>query len=298
MAGTSANSGARERRPLQPRRPGEIPFGNGDIRIIGGLLPQPTQQFDHEFGLAPYATTYTGYILARNLFEVPVTKKPDGTTEARSACAASSGFRRAAVRTLSKGRRLRFDFTPNTTRPVTVDVFQTSVGRRVLRERLVARFTNRRKAFTWNGRSNGKRRGVADGTLIVRYRMKLSGGKTDDRRFALRRSKGKLAKRPDYYGKATCNVLRAYKLERPAFGGRTNRRLNIAFRLRRSATVGITDYKGKKIVSRIKARSRKKNVTYRVRLGAKNLGRGLPRAAHDHREGQEGAQDVADVAAI
>ena len=101
--------------------------------------------------------------------------------------------------------------------------------------------------------------------------MKLGGGKTDDRRFALRRAKGKLAKRPDYYGKATCNVLSAFKLERPAFGGRTNRPLNIAFRLRRSARSAVTVYRGKKVVSKLGTKSRKRNVTYRVKLGAKNL---------------------------
>ena len=209
---------------------------------------------------------------------------------------ASSGFRRATVKSLSKGRRLRFDFTPNTTRPVTVDVFQTSTGRRVLKERLVARFTNRRKAFTWNGKANGKRK-LSDGTLFVRYRMKLAGGKTDDRRFTLRRSKGRLAKRPDHYGKASCNVLSSFKLERPAFGGRTNRPLNIAFRLRRSASVAVTVYRGKKVVSKLGTKSRKRNVTYRVKLGCQEpQGRRLPRAAHDHREGQEGPEDLADVA--
>ncbi len=48
---------------------GELKMGSGQIRIAGSLLPQPTQQFDHTLGLEPYATTYTGYILVRNLLD-------------------------------------------------------------------------------------------------------------------------------------------------------------------------------------------------------------------------------------
>jgi hypothetical protein len=48
---------------------GEAPVGKGRIRIAGALLPQPTEAYDHQFGLEPYATTYTGYIMARNLLE-------------------------------------------------------------------------------------------------------------------------------------------------------------------------------------------------------------------------------------
>jgi hypothetical protein len=48
---------------------GEAPLGKGDIRIAGALLPQPTEAYDHQFGLEPYSSTYTGYIMARNLLE-------------------------------------------------------------------------------------------------------------------------------------------------------------------------------------------------------------------------------------
>jgi hypothetical protein len=46
---------------------GELPVGAGTIRIAGAVLPQPTQAFDHQLGIEPYAVTYTGYIVARNL---------------------------------------------------------------------------------------------------------------------------------------------------------------------------------------------------------------------------------------
>lgn len=48
---------------------GELELGEGRVRIAGALLPQPTEEFDHTFGLEPYAVTYTGYILMRNLLE-------------------------------------------------------------------------------------------------------------------------------------------------------------------------------------------------------------------------------------
>jgi Zinc carboxypeptidase len=46
---------------------GELKLGKGRVRIIGGLLPQPTQEFDHQEGLEPYAVTYTGYFLVERL---------------------------------------------------------------------------------------------------------------------------------------------------------------------------------------------------------------------------------------
>ncbi|HVE99364.1 MAG TPA: M14 family zinc carboxypeptidase, partial [Mycobacteriales bacterium] len=57
---------------------GEIPLGDGQIRILGSLLPMPTLANDHRFGLADYALTYTGYELARNMFDHV---NPRGTTK-------------------------------------------------------------------------------------------------------------------------------------------------------------------------------------------------------------------------
>ncbi len=67
---TSADSGARDAQAVTSRVTiGEAKVGSGDIRIAGALLPQPTEKFDHQYGLEPYATTYTGYVIARNLLE-------------------------------------------------------------------------------------------------------------------------------------------------------------------------------------------------------------------------------------
>jgi hypothetical protein len=50
---------------------GEMQLGSGTIRIAGGLLPQPSTENDHPLGVEPYALTYSGYILLRNLVAAP-----------------------------------------------------------------------------------------------------------------------------------------------------------------------------------------------------------------------------------
>jgi hypothetical protein len=68
IVGTSADPGARDARAVHDQVAlGEVKLGNGQVRFVGALLPQATEQYDHEFGLEPYAVTYTGYIVFRNL---------------------------------------------------------------------------------------------------------------------------------------------------------------------------------------------------------------------------------------
>jgi Zinc carboxypeptidase len=68
-AGTSADSGDSDAGPVYSQVTlGELKRGKGQIRIAGALLPQPSEEFDHQFGIEPYAVTYTGYIVVRNLF--------------------------------------------------------------------------------------------------------------------------------------------------------------------------------------------------------------------------------------
>jgi hypothetical protein len=72
MVAGSANSGARDAEAVYDRvAVGELSLGQGQIRIIGALLPQPSQAYDHPLGIEPYAVTYTGYILFRNLVDWP-----------------------------------------------------------------------------------------------------------------------------------------------------------------------------------------------------------------------------------
>jgi hypothetical protein len=46
---------------------GELRLGKGVIRMAGALLPEPTEQNYHPFGLSSYALTYTGYQVFENL---------------------------------------------------------------------------------------------------------------------------------------------------------------------------------------------------------------------------------------
>lgn len=48
---------------------GEIEAGKGRIRILGALLPDPTEEYYHPFGLQNYAVTYTGYTLLQNMLD-------------------------------------------------------------------------------------------------------------------------------------------------------------------------------------------------------------------------------------
>ena len=66
----SADSGARNAAAVYSRVTiGELRTGPGAIRVAGALLPQPTNEYDHQEGLEAHAVTYTGYVMARNLFE-------------------------------------------------------------------------------------------------------------------------------------------------------------------------------------------------------------------------------------
>jgi hypothetical protein len=77
----SADAGARDAAANYDRVTiGELRLGAGHIRIAGGLLPQPTERYDHQFGLEPYATTYTGYVIAKNLLEALNRSKGSGIT--------------------------------------------------------------------------------------------------------------------------------------------------------------------------------------------------------------------------
>lgn len=46
---------------------GEAPLGKGRVRVLGALLPDPTEAYYHPYGLQNYAVTYTGYTLLQNM---------------------------------------------------------------------------------------------------------------------------------------------------------------------------------------------------------------------------------------
>lgn len=57
---------------------GELPVGAGRVRVLGSLLPAPSEAFDHPFGLASYAVTYSGYETFRNLLDVGSSRVSSG----------------------------------------------------------------------------------------------------------------------------------------------------------------------------------------------------------------------------
>ena len=189
-----------------------------------------------------------------------------------SRCRAGNGFRRVGAERRRKG--IRLTFSRRVARRVTVDVFQQSIGRRVTGERLVARFAGRTRGITWRGRANRRGRAVRDGYLFARFRMALPGGGADVRRVALRRRGGRFTRMPDFHRPDRCGRVQSFKLERPVFGGRTNRALGISFRLSRSTRVGVTVVRGGKVVRRFATRTRGGDLVHRLRLDATGLPRG------------------------
>jgi hypothetical protein len=152
-------------------------------------------------------------------------------------------------------------------------VFQQSRGRRVIGERLVARYTNRTRSFVWNGRANRAGRKVTDGYYFVRYRIAANGG-TDVRRVTLRRVGGRFSRRPDFYRRGSCALLTSYKLIRPVFGGPTKRPLGISYRVASAARVSVTVTRGSRTVKRFTTTSAKAERTYRLTLGTRGLATG------------------------
>jgi hypothetical protein len=188
-----------------------------------------------------------------------------------SACATTAGFVSAAVRPTRRG--LRFSFARRQRRPVGVDVFQVSHGRRVLGNRLVARFSNRSRGFTWSGRANRRGRKATDGEYFVRFRMALGGRLVDERRPVLVRRHGRFAVRPRFYQRVGCGVISSFKIESPVFGGPHNRDVDLSYRLRDNASAAVFILRGRKIVKRYPFRSRRRHVTYRLRLPSEKLRR-------------------------
>jgi hypothetical protein len=185
------------------------------------------------------------------------------------ACASRAGFARARVR--PRGRRVRFDFARRVAGRATVEVFQASVGRRVVGNRRIARFTGRRRSFTWSGRR------ARNGVLFARLRVRVAEGVSDVRRVTLRRSHGRFKLGRSFYRRRSCDLLTQYKLGSPAFGGRANRPLRIAFRLSRTANVSLRVSRGGRVVERFRTARRRAHRTHRLVLRPARLARGAYR---------------------
>jgi hypothetical protein len=199
---------------------------------------------------------------------------PFPRTPGAGGCVDNAGFLSAAAR--PAGRRVRLDFARRAKLPVRVDVFRVSQGRRVIRERLVARFDRRESSFTWDGRTNRGGRGRAGaGTYFVRLRMLKDGKPYDTRRVVLARdARGRFSARPSHYRRESCGLLRAFKLERPVFGGPRRARLAGSYRLTTRGKVTVTVSRGTKVVKRFAAVERGPGRTFRFSLPARGLARG------------------------
>jgi hypothetical protein len=259
---------------------GELKLGKGVVRIAGALLPEPSEDFDHQEGLEPFAVTYTGYTLAENLTDWcnpdrncvdPKTVGAAGSSA--KACIASRTFRSASVR--GRGKGLRFSFKRSGTNPVRVDLFQVSKARRVLREHLVARFTSR-KAIDWNGKSSAHFK-PTDGYYFARFRVKAANGFPEYKRIALRRSHGRWARQKQFFGTETCGLLRQFKLSRMVFGGSNRVALSASYLLARRTKLTLTVYRGKKVVFRSTSKKAIAGKVVHKRVGKSSLPKGLYR---------------------
>jgi hypothetical protein len=149
---------------------------------------------------------------------------------------------------------------------VAVDLFQTSIGRRVIGERLVARYTGRRGPLTFNRRTDRRGRRLRDGIYFARFRARDALGLPDVRRVVLRRSRGRWSPRPAFDRVDSCGLLSSFKLERPVFGGTTRRGLRMTYRLSAPATVRVDILRGRRVVKRIASVSRRGGVTFRTSI--------------------------------
>ena len=190
-------------------------------------------------------------------------------TGSAARCAARAGFKSARAR--PRGRRVRFAFSRRVPARATVEVFQASVGRRVVGNRRIARFTGRRRSFTWSGAR------ARNGLLFARFRVRVARGVSDVRRVTLRRSHGRFRLGRSFYRRRNCDLLTQFKLGSPAFGGRTRKPLRIAFRLSRTANVSVRVRRGGRVVKRFATARRRAHKTYRLRLRPARLARGAYR---------------------
>jgi hypothetical protein len=180
------------------------------------------------------------------------------------ACVATSTIKSLRARGAGRGLRVSVDATA----PVTVDLFRQSVGRRVIGERLVQRKRGVRGAVRLGARDRRGRR-LGNGYYVARVSTRLPTGQVDARRVALVRRGGRFKVRKAYETRASCGLIRSAKLERPVFGGRTNRALNVGFRLGDEARVSVVIRRAGRVVRRFAERSFRGGTLHRLRATVK-----------------------------
>jgi hypothetical protein len=188
-----------------------------------------------------------------------------------AACAAGSRLGRATA--IPRGRGLRLAFAPRGGSRVGVDVFQASIGTRVVRARLVARYRGRTRSFNWDGRSNLDGRRVRNGYVFVRFRARNASG-LDVKRSALVRRRGRFASRPAFATADRCATLASFKLLRPVFGGRTNRSIGVSYRVGSVARVTLEVVEEGVVVARYREGFREPGRTFRLVVRPRRFIRG------------------------
>ncbi|HEX8206585.1 MAG TPA: hypothetical protein VF587_11050, partial [Solirubrobacteraceae bacterium] len=170
-------------------------------------------------------------------------------------------------------RGLAVRFRPRGGSRVGVDVFQSSIGRKVVRARLVARFRGRTRSFDWDGKSNLDGRRVRNGYLFVRFRARNGSG-TDTKRSALVRRRGRFAARPSFATADRCSTLASFKLLRPVFGGRNKRSIGVSYRVGAVARVTLEAIAKGRTVARFDQGFREPGRTFRLVVPARRFARG------------------------
>ncbi len=209
---------------------------------------------------------------------VPTEPTPD------PGCAVASGFSSADV--TPKGRGLAFGFSRSVDSKARIDVFQSSLGRRVVQRKIV-RFDDREESFTWNGRKRGKR--VPNGNYVARLRIPVPGAGADVRRFSLRRVGGRFVVQRPFAAQESCGLLRQAALSSNAFGGKRDRALGIRFRPSQAARVTVTVRRGGEVVKRFGARTYQPGRNGTLSLKSKGLKRGFYAVTLEAQRGQRQA---------
>jgi hypothetical protein len=185
---------------------------------------------------------------------------------ARPGCVEDRGFKSAGVRGARGG--LRFVMALKQKLRVRVDLYRVTAGRKVVGELRVGAVKKRSRSFTW------KRRFGA-GIYVARFRMYRNGRLFDIRRVVFERTRsGRVRTRPEHHRRESCKLLRVFKVERPAFGGRTRIPLRLSYRLSHAADVTATVTRGKRTIKRFVDRGRAAGRTYRHVLSLRGLRRG------------------------
>jgi len=191
-----------------------------------------------------------------------------------TACQSRAGFITASAKGAGRSGGVDLTFRRRVDRPVTVDIFQQSQGRKVTGERRVKRFTNQTDSFTWNGRDSRGRK-VPNGVYFARFKVAGANGAVDTVRVTLGKSKGRFGPRRAFYGRDSCGTLGKFKLSRPVFGGTRSSSLGIAYRLNQAARVQVTVTNNRaRTIRRYAARDVVAGRTQRLSLSARGLARG------------------------